>query len=173
MRIKLRFLNLLRYAFALALPAWKGGVIRESVSLEHTKIRSLHMSTLVVCRMARLNSFQGAIKGYLYGLSDTPSLFWRRVFLTKTFDQMVQSAQLTSHNPMKRVSLLPQQARPMHLRRKEQTRMTKEVTSEAGALFSLDETFTFLSTLLSKICGEKGSPFDMRREVQQVPSYVH
>ena len=58
-------------------------------------------------RMSKLSSSAGSamkeVQDYVSSLQHTPSLFWRRVFLTKTFDQMVQSAQLSSKNPMKRV----------------------------------------------------------------------
>lgn len=43
---------------------------------------------------------------YCKNLGQTPQLVVQRVFLTKTFDQMVHSAQLSSKNPMKRVRRL-------------------------------------------------------------------
>ena len=47
-------------------------------------------------------TMRNQLLNYASSLKKTPQLLHQRVFLTKTFDQMVQSAQFTSKNPMKR-----------------------------------------------------------------------
>lgn len=49
--------------------------------------------------------FSRGLRDYGTSLKYTPQLLSQRVFLTKTFEQMVKSAQVASKNPMKRVSV--------------------------------------------------------------------
>ena len=83
-------------------PEQNAGTLREDNILP-ARAQVAELSRGKICRMDGLSRFLRSVGAYIRELQNTPSLFRRRVFLTKTFDQMVQSAQISSHNPMKRV----------------------------------------------------------------------